>query len=113
MVCVISSLCREVAEFWVITQNNPKEKVSFGFLNPEDGTYKLSRNAGKKLPILMLLQFSGLWFVKHDSVFMYYSTTVLMKPAASTFKVVLHSGSVFFRNVGEIGSSFVKHDASC
>jgi len=25
---------------------------SFGFLNPEDGTDKLSRNFGKKLPLL-------------------------------------------------------------
>jgi hypothetical protein len=30
---------------------NPK-KYSFGFLNPEEGTDRLSRNVGKKLPLL-------------------------------------------------------------
>jgi hypothetical protein len=29
---------------------NPKE--GFGFLNPEDGTERLSRNVGKELPLL-------------------------------------------------------------
>jgi hypothetical protein len=50
--------------------------VSFRFLNPEDGTDELSQNVGKKLPLLTLLQFSGLWFVKYDSVYcvlQYYS----------------------------------------
>jgi len=28
------------------------KQVSFGFLIPEDGTDKLSRNVGKKLPLL-------------------------------------------------------------
>jgi len=40
-------------------------------------------------------------------------TTVSGKPAASCFKVVLHSSSVFFWNVAKTGSSFVKQDASC
>ena len=45
MVCVTSGFRREVAEFWVITQNNAKEKVFLGgFLNPEDGTDRSSRN---------------------------------------------------------------------
>jgi hypothetical protein len=52
MICLISGFRREVAEFWVITQNNPEQKLSFGFLNPEDGTDRLSRNVGKELPLL-------------------------------------------------------------
>jgi hypothetical protein len=27
-------------------------RLSFGFLNPEDGTIRLSRNVGKKLPLV-------------------------------------------------------------
>jgi len=34
MICVISGFRREVAEFWVITQNNPKEKAFFWVLEP-------------------------------------------------------------------------------
>jgi len=30
---------------------NPKESL-FGFLNPEDGTDRLTQNVGKKLPVL-------------------------------------------------------------
>jgi len=57
---VISGFGREVAEFWAIMQNNAKEKAFFfGFLNPENGTESLSRNVGKKLLQLTLLQFSG------------------------------------------------------
>jgi hypothetical protein len=29
-----------------------KQEISFGFLNPEDGTDKLSQNVGEKLPLL-------------------------------------------------------------
>jgi len=31
--------------------HSPKYGLSFGFLNPEDGNDKLSRNIGKKLPL--------------------------------------------------------------
>jgi len=37
-------------------------------LNPEDGTNRLSRNVGKRLLLPALLQFSGLWFFKYESV---------------------------------------------
>jgi hypothetical protein len=42
LLCAISDFRREVSENWAL----------FGFLNPEDGTDKLSRNVGKKLPLL-------------------------------------------------------------
>jgi len=36
----------------------------FGFLHPEDGTYMLSRNVGKKLPLLLIV---GIWRLQFPS----------------------------------------------
>ena len=83
--CVILDLRREVSEncfLWTITQSSgnslqtfrdtlsvpssgfKKDTKYFGFLNPEDGTDRFSRNVGKKLPLL-----SALWSRRAQSSF--------------------------------------------
>jgi hypothetical protein len=54
---VISGFCHKVSENCALLGNNAGSsgnfyRLSFGFLNPEDGTVRLSRNVGKKLPLL-------------------------------------------------------------